>query len=90
MPNDALYAVAADPARDATAFVDVTEVNNRIYKSVDGCDTGEGYHPAGGLGEVHIDVTAGLLVAARNTVPVAPPTTAPPAAAVVVTPGFTG
>jgi subtilase family serine protease len=88
--NDALYAIAADPASYAAAFVDVTLGNNRIYESVDCCDATVGFDLASGLGELRIDVVADLLVAAaQDTVPTTPPTTTP-AAPVPATPAFTG
>ena len=60
--NDALYAIAANPARYRRAFVDVRKGNNDIY-GVHCCTATKGFDLASGLGELRIDQLADALAA---------------------------
>jgi len=93
--NEALYALAADPATYAAGFVDVTTKDNDIY-GVGCCTAGVGYDLASGLGELRVDVIAAQLAAVAPPLPTTTTTTSsstststtPPAGP--VTPAFTG
>ncbi|MEZ5143285.1 MAG: S8 family serine peptidase [Acidimicrobiales bacterium] len=88
MFNDALYAVANDPATYATVFNDITKGDNVIYDVNTCCVAAHGYDLASGLGELHATELAGVLAlqATTPTTTTVPSTVVPPA----VTPAFTG
>ena len=94
--NDALYALAADPATYAAAFVDVTTKGNDIY-GVGCCTAGVGFDLASGLGELRIDVVAAQLAAVAPPLPTTSTSTSPTSTSTstttptgTVTPAFTG
>lgn len=93
--NEALYALAADPATYAAGFVDVTTKDNDIY-GVGCCTAGVGYDLASGLGELRVDVIAAQLAAVAPPLPTTTTTTSSSTststtpASGPVTPAFTG